>query len=296
MLAEKMSYREKMVMTMLVAFILFVIGSAVERKNGTEPLHLPGSVDISSARGTVSASAAVSNPTTEELEALHRHADSMMQRLDEVADFLNIKRLPKVFLVHRRDFDPDRYELGDLDTRQGVLIRLNAIASAPDEERWLRMAIRSVLLAHQHNRLDSDTRDWVVTGFPVWWLARSDKARILQEFAVANSVPQDDTSSLSESDLVRWRAYKKRVGEERAQLEAGAVMFSLSEKAKADAMRAFLSQVLGYEAPYDFRATIHDYWYSVSSVLRATTGLTLDDLVSHLHGSLLPGATRSGDP
>ncbi len=295
MLAEKMSYREKLTMTALVAFVLFVIASVIERQTAAEPLYLPGSVDVSSARVAVSVSAAVSSPTTAEMEALQGHADSMMDHLDEVAEFLNIKNLPKVFLVHRRDFDPDRYELGDLDTRQGVLIRLNAIASAPDGERWLRMAIRSVLLAHQHNRLDSDTRDWVVTGFPIWWLARSDKGRIVQEFAVANSVSQDDASSLSESELVRWRAYKKRVGEERAQLAAGAIMFSLSERAKAEDMRAFLSHVLGYEAPYDFRATIHDYWYSVSSVLRATTGLTLADLVSHLHGTLLPGAVGSGD-
>jgi hypothetical protein len=84
---------------------------------------------------------------------------------------------------------------------------------------------------------------------------------------------------LHESDLLRWRAYKKEVGESRAEESAGRLVAALNEKTTPETLRAFLVQVLGYQAPYDVRATIHDSWYSVRSVLRSTTKLELSDLI-----------------
>jgi len=279
MLAEKMSFREKLAVTAMIIGVLFVIVSVVERRKSTEPLYLPGSIDVAYARGTVSVAAAVAAPKDEELDALQRHAKSTSELLNELGEYLGIAGLPKLFLVHRPDFGPGRFELGDLDTRQGVLVRLNAIKTAPDDERWLRMLVRSVLMAHQHNRLDSDTRDWVNTGFAVWWIARKDTVEIHKQ--IDSEEPNEDRvdRELHESDLRRWRAYKKEVGESRAEEAAGRLLITLSEKAAPDSLRAFLVQVLGYQAPYDVRATIHDSWYSVRSVLRSKTKLELSDLI-----------------
>lgn len=279
MLAEKMSFREKLVMATLIFFLIFVIGSVVDRYQATEPLYLPGSIDLDYARGLVSAAAAVADPKDEERDALERHAKTTSEVLDALGEYLDIQSFPKLYLVHRRDFGPGRYEVGDLDTRQGVLIRFNAIKSTPDDEKWLRMVIRSVLLAHQHGRLDSDTRDWVVTGFSVWWPARNDLARIKNEIATENERGEPSARDLTATDLVRWRAYKKEVGESRAQLDAARILISMSEQTNPEAMRTFLSSVLGYRAPYDARATIHDYWYPVDSVLNDSTQLTLSNLI-----------------
>jgi hypothetical protein len=278
-LAEKMSFREKLVITAMIFCMFFIIGSVVDRQKSTEPLEMPGAIDLTYARGTVSVAAAVAKLNDEENDALERHAQAVSKMLDEMGEYLDIPRLPKLFLVHRGDLDPDRFELGDLDTRQGVLIRLNALENGTDNEKWLRMVIRSVLMAHQHGRLDSDTRDWVVTGFSVWWPARNDASFIEQQVASDVSSSEVVNRDLRESDLVRWRAYKKEVGESRAQLVAGKILVSLSEKITPESMRAFLRTVLAYRAPYDFRATIHDYWYSVPSTLRTTAQLNLSDLI-----------------
>ncbi len=280
MLAEKMSFREKLAMTAMIISVIFVIGSVVERQKSTEPLYLPGAIDIAYARGTISAAAAVATPKDEELDAIQRHAKSIRELLDELGEYLSVASLPKIYLVHRPDFGSGRFELGDLDTRQGVLIRMNATRTMPEDERWLRMVIRSVLMAHQHDRLDSDTRDWVVTGFAVWWPARNDTSRIKAEMDLDEASSDQSGRELSVSDLLRWRAYKNEMGEIRAEKSAGRLLATLSEKTTPESLRNFLVRVLGYRAPYDVRATIHDSWYSVRSVLRATTKLELADLVN----------------
>jgi hypothetical protein len=280
MLAEKMSFREKLATTAMIISVFFVIASVIERQKSTEPLYLPGAIDVAYARGTVSVAAAVAAPKDEELSAIQRHAKSTSELLNEVGDYLRIASLPKLYLVHRPDFKSDRFELGDLDTRQGVLIRMNATNNAPDDKRWQRMVVRSVLMAHQHNRLDSDTRDWVVTGFAAWWTSRNDHAGITQGNELDEGNSDQSVRDVSASDLRRWRAYKKEVGESRAEQAAGRLLITLSEKAAPDSLREFLVGVLGYQASYDFRATIHDYWYSVSSVLRSKTKLKLSDLIT----------------
>lgn len=286
MLAEKMSFREKIAICGVLLSLMWFSVSVSERQQSIAPLHLPGSVDTVFSRGTVSAAAAMVNPGHEVVEALERHSKSASLLLDEVSDYLDIQSLPTVFFVHREDFKAGRYESGNIDTRQGVLIRFNAVENTPGSEQWKRTIIRSVLLAHQHNRLDSDTRDWVVTGFAAWWAADKDGRSINAELVAAGMLNDNWVEELSESDLAAWRAYRKRVGDQQCELVAGALIAALNAESTPESTREFLCEVLGYSAPHDIRAMIHDYWYSVDSVLASSTKLTFEDICKPVREAL----------
>ncbi len=38
--------------------------------------------------------------------------------------------MPRLYLVHRRDMDSGEFENGELDTRQGCLVRLNLLKTS----------------------------------------------------------------------------------------------------------------------------------------------------------------------
>ena len=76
---------------------LMIAGSIAERVEKTDRLDLPDSVDIFLGPTTVSAAAAVVKPTEDERNAIKAHADSAAILLRDVADFLELKKLPPLF-------------------------------------------------------------------------------------------------------------------------------------------------------------------------------------------------------
>jgi hypothetical protein len=284
MLSEKMSFREKISIAVIFFGCIATIGSVAEQRKSTEQLNLPGSIELEYKRGIAHAAPSDIRPSAEVFTALEAHLQSSCNVLDEMAEYLRIERLPKLFIVHRPDYGSGKFEVGQIDTRQGVLIRFNAIETNPKDQQWIQMLVRSVLLAHQHNRLDSDSRDWIVTGFSVWWPARNDTDWIDHEVAT-RQVNEEATEGERKTevvlkDLLAWKAYKKKTGDVNALHQAGMLIRTLRRKSEPESIRDFFSEVLGYHPPYDFRAAIHDYWYSVESVLKRRLNLTLKDLVT----------------
>jgi hypothetical protein len=280
MLSEKMSFREKISIAVVFFGCMVTIGSMADQRKSTEQLDLPGSIDLEYKRGIAHAAPSDKHPSQEVFTALEEHLQSSCAVLDEMAEYLRIESLPKLFLIHRPDYGSDKFEVGKIDTRQGVLIRLNAIETHPEDPQWVRVLVRSVLIAHQHERLDSDRREWIVTGFSSWWPARKDSALIDQEIATYQTTQAEEKPKPVVSDLLAWRAYKKKTGDEHARYQAVLLIRTLRQKSDPEAMRNFFSEVLGYCPPYDFRASIHDHWYSVESVLKKRLNLTLADLIT----------------
>lgn len=280
MLSEKMSFREKISIAVVFFGCMVTIGSVAEQRKNTEQLDLPGSIDLEYKRGIAHAAPSDTNPSQEVFTALGEHLQSSCDVLDEMAEYLRIEGLPKLFLIHRPDYGSGKFEVGKIDTRQGVLIRLNAIETNPKDPQWIRVLVRSVLIAHQHERLDSDRREWIVTGFSSWWPTGKDADAINREIATRQPPQAQQKPKPLVSDLRAWRAYKKKTGDEHARYQAALLIRTLRQKSDPESMRDFFSEVLGYSPPYDFRASIHDYWYSVESVLKKRLNLTLADLIT----------------
>ena len=279
MLSEKMSSREKLAMGAITLVAFSMIGMASEQKRDTKPLHLPGAVDVSLRAATVSAAAAVSAPTDEEKAALDKHAHAAAELLASAADYLHCAHLPPLYLVHRRDMGKYQVEDGDLDSRQGCLLRANLVATGPDDGLLQYMIIERILAANQHFRLRSDTRGWIVEGFAKWWPIR-DKAKTVAEYIQMQRFPKDLADcKITGVTLQNWLHYRHKMGLVRAQRLAGVGVMTLGE-AGEDKRQQFLATILGYSAPHDARACLHDAFNNVLSVLPATTGMDLNTLAT----------------
>lgn len=292
MLAEKMSSREKFALTAVVLGGAAAIAGVSDRIRMTEPLYLPGAVDTDYGYGKISAAAAVAQPTDKEIEALANHSRAASQVLCEVAEYLDIPQMPLLFIVHRADFKPGKFERGDLSSQQGVLIRMNAVRNPPDDLEFTRYVIREIISARQHRRLDSDTRGWVLHGFAIWWPVREEIGSVHE---LMKSLPSaggtqpaatgTDGLAVDADGFSRWLARSKELGEERSKLVAATAVLVLNQSG-ADRQKVFLQRVLGYQAPYDFRATVHDYWYSLPSTLYQTVDMDLNELAERVNSEL----------
>jgi ABC-2 family transporter protein len=292
MLAEKMSSREKLAITAIVFGGLAVMSGVLDRISKTEPLYLPGAVDTDYDYGMISAAAAVAQPTDAELNALAAHSQAASQTLGEVAEYLGIIRMPMLFIVHRRDFETGKIERGDLSSQQGVLVRINALENNPDDVEVQRYLIREVLSARQHRRLNSDTRGWVLHGFATWWPVRKDISSVRQLLDSLPASDEKESAAIEPAGLLvnadgfnRWLAWSEELGTRSSQLVAATAVTVLKQSGE-DRQRDFLQLVLAYDAPYDFRATVHDFWYSLRSTLHQAVDIDLPELSERVHSEL----------
>ena len=278
MLSEKMSAREKMTVTALIIVALMVVGSVAERRKNTDPLHLPGAVDVTLRSATVSAAAAVSVPTPEEKAALQKHANAAAEMLASAGDYLGCEVLPPLFLVHRRDFEKGKIESGDLDSRQGYLVRFNLLLNAADDPVLQSHILKKILEVNQHYRLDSDERGWVLDGFAVWWPIREMVESPADLLKLRKHVKKAAKVRLTEKKVMEWLRFKTDFKPDVAASIAGVSMVVLGESGD-EPRRRFLSDVLGYSAPHDFRASLHDAFNGVPSLLRKRTDFEMTSLV-----------------
>lgn len=286
MLSERMSAREKMASIGLSIVAILFVSTAASRAEKTEPLQLPGSTDVVLRSARISVAAAVKDPTLEERSLMQRHADQAAEFLATVADYLNCKRLPQVFIVHRRDFEELEFENGVLDSRQGVLLRLNLSKTPPESTELQSRLLKQVLGAHQHYRLGSDTRGWVLEGFATWWPLRERAATTSELIRLWSHADEVQEVTITDTDLRSWLKFSAELDNETLVSTLAAAGVLEIGKVNSDGQRRFLSAVLGYEAPHDFRATLHDSWYNVSYLLRSNTGMTIDALAQRWTKSL----------
>jgi hypothetical protein len=276
MLSEEMSSREKLVVISLGVAGLMIVGSTAERVERTDPLDLPDSIDIELGPVTVSAAAAVSQPTADEGIALRAHADSAAAILREVTDYLKIQKLPPLFLVHRRDFTSNEFQDGDLASRQGYLLRINMLKTPASSSVLRSRIIGRLLNVNQHDRLNSDSRGWILHGFAYWWPRKATSD--FSDSLTAEARQEFHETELTEKDLVQWKRFRKSRGEDFDEGMTASVGIESIWQQDAQLCREFLSKTLGYSAPHDVRASIHDWWYSTPYLVKTVLKTDLRDL------------------
>ena len=294
LLSETMSAREKIVLTALAIFFLMLIGSNVEREYKTDPLHLPGAVDIAQNAATISAAAAVQEPTHEENEAIRLHSQSIAECLSSAATFLRIAKLPTLFMVHRRDMKPEEFDDGNLDSRQGYLIRFNMLDTPPESEILRSHILKKVLDVHQHYRLDTDERGWVLEGFASWWPLRDRQSTPTDVIRSRQLELACSGLRIDEADITGWLRFKENLEDERVASTVAAVGLMVLGQMGEESRRTFLGNVLGYNAPHDFRAWLHDTWFSVPTLLQRDLRLNSFQLAKYWTTALQLGALQSG--
>ena len=297
MLSERMSSREKLVIISLLVAGLMTLSAVAERVEKVDPLDMPDSVDIVDELVNVSAAAAVVKPTEDERKAMRLHAENAAKIIREVAVYLRIRKFPPLFLLHRRDLENEEYQNGELNSRQGYLLRLNMLETQPSSLTLQSQVIEKLLDANQHNRLNSDTRGWILKGFAYWWPRHSPSEPIAvasERFANEDEFVLGQTTMVAKN-LVQWKLFRKQLQAEENEGLIALVGIETIWRQDQAACREFLSAVLGYAAPHDFRASVHDWWYSTSYLLRTTVRMNFEDLASKWTSALrnkVPGQTE----
>ena len=261
MLSEKMSMREKIVFTIMTFAAFYGLTVFAAQVNSEKPLSLPGSVDFKRGAAMVFAAATEIDPTPDEQQALKAHATAAGEMLEQVGVYLGCKSLPPVYLIHRRDFDMEAKCETDLN---GVEIRVNLLKVHPGDRGLQAGIIQSVLFANQYSRLDSDTRGWVLEGFSTWWPVRAAAKTPTDFIKLPGHGEKPVVRTLSRWDLENWLKTKKRMTEAEQSTSAGLAMIVLGDYGD-EPRRRFLAAILGYSAPKNVGATLHDWLHPVGS-------------------------------
>ncbi len=277
MMAEKMSMREKVVFTVMVLAAIIALGTIHEKSVSQKPLNLPGSVDFKRRSATVSVAAAVVAPTPEEEQALRAHGLAIAEMLEQAGAYLECESLPPVFIIHRRDFDSDTTEVDGDQSKKRVLIRCNLLIKKPADAEFQSRILEAVLEVHQLGRLKSDTRGWVLQGFATWWPVR-DIAKTPADFIKLPGYEEElSMRTLRSDDLENWLRTTASISPEEQQTMAGLGIIALGDYGD-EPRRRFLAAVLGYSAPLNVRASLHDWFHPIGRTLKSTTGSDLASL------------------
>lgn len=277
MLSEKMSARERATFIILTLVALMMIGHVKEQHENTDPLSLPGSIDIDNGVVTISAAAAVNEPTDLEKAALKAHASAADALLKEVATYLRTPKLPPLFLVHRRDLEKGEIENGDLDSRQGTLLRLNLLITPTDDHKLQTEILYHHLGAHQHFRKHLKDTRWVLRGFSAWWPQRG-RALSAPSATLVSLTPTGD-------DLRKWLTFEEGQDERDAADYAALCIHTLSQ-AGPNAQQQFLSSALGSTYSHDGRGSLRDLFQPLTQLLNEATSWTLDELAKRANSQL----------
>ncbi len=277
MMSEKMSTREKIVLTTMALAAVVAIGAIYEKQESLTPLNLPGSVDRREGAASVSVAAAVAVPSPAEEQALDAHATAVAGMLAEAGAYLDCASLPPVYLVHRRDFTAKQFEIDESKSPKRIIIRRNLVMTSPSDTEFQSQIVVSVLGVHQLGRLSSDTRGWILDGFAAWWPVRK-RVQTPADFMKLHPLGEvPPVRTLQENDLVNWLMTIKDLTPAQQSALAGLGMVALGEYGEQPRQR-FLAKVLGYPAPLDVRAALHDWFHPVSRIMKSTTGGDLESL------------------
>lgn len=286
LLAEKMSSREKVFMSMIVLVGFIVASLQYERIKAVAPVQIPGAVETQRGVARVVASAAVDAPSRAETAAIEAATRRSAEQLGELAEYLRCRSFPAAYIVHRRDLKARELTDGELKPTQGVMVRVNLTAEKFDDPALQEWLLRHALLTHTGLLAGRERNAWVLDGFTWWWThSQHGKVDALDEtarVAARTAMPAE----FSERSLRRWYSTRKKLGEKKARQFAGVGLAVLAQRKGAEGVRTFLSSMLGEHQPPDTRGWWHDMLKPAPARLHSATGWTEADLTREWRAAL----------
>ena len=276
LLAEKMSSREKIFLTLLTLVAMMVIGQVTEHRKTSTPVQMPGAAEARHGVVQVLASAAVDAPSREETATLQRTANEVAAELGALADYLGFDSFPPVFNVHRRDLAGHDLVDGELKLEQGVLVRTNLLAPGFKAEALNKWLLRATLNAHTHGIATRERNVWVLEGL-IWWWPRSKHGEVSAwDEALHAERDSAPVAKFTPAQLHAWLTLLKSLSTKNAEAFAGSGLALLAERHGTASLRRFLSDRYAQAQPADSRGWWRDFIRPTGTRLRAATGLTED--------------------
>ena len=277
LLAERMSSREKLVLTFLGIATIMSFSYLSEQRIAATPVVVPGSFDVERGPAHVSVSAAVDAPLSGEITTSKRVANHVADDLAAMANYLGCATLPPVFIVHRRDFTGGEMENGNLTRKQGLMVKTNLMAKDFHEDALRGWIVREILLLKSSRRADLEKNAWVLDGFPLWWRqVQGEQPSPSQNPPVFSHARSAMPADFSSRNIEQWLLLRKKAGEKAAADLAWTGLAILAEKHGAEACRRFVSSMLGRDIPEDARGWLHDAVNPMSHRFEKATSTKLD--------------------
>jgi len=275
-LGERISYREKIT---LVAVLLGALSAAVlvGEKKPKQPYDTVGAATASHPAVTVKVS-----PGS---DAAQRLASDLANDLGAMADFLDIKNLPPVFVTERRDLDADNFEHGILANAEGVAARTNFTDAEWRYVDFLEYMVGESLQAHSNGRIGFEPAFWIVDGFCLYWAHRragenpeADPAELdgarknlwLRALYGSENYAQPLTRR---QHIDRWFAWQRHSGHHITAGVGWSGLVTLRNEVGEEKFRSFLRSTLGRETPKNITTTIADLVNPPEQHLKDSTGL-----------------------
>ena len=276
LLAEKMSPREKVVITFLALASVMLSTYLWEHFKTTTPVRMPGAIETQRGIVKVFATAAVDAPTTEETATLQRVANRAADELGALAAYLGCRTFPQIFIVHRRDLKKE-YS-ASYESSQALIARANLTAADFSESTFHSSLIAGALEAHTHGLASRERNLWALHGIEEWWPRRADAPALGESpggrLADARQIMPAD---FSPEHLAAWYSLRRDGGHFGASYAQGLAAIGLEVLAQRhgeDARRRFLAAMFGPGRPKDFRGWFGDVVRSQLHGLRATAGVS----------------------
>ena len=280
LLAEKMSAREKVVMTLVVGAVMSLSAWLFEHYKTATPVRMPGALEAERGVVRVFASAAVDAPSREETAALERTAKRAAEELGALAEYLGCKTFPPVFIVHRRDLGAGEFSDGELKPSQGAMVRVNLTASELRERQFDERLVRAALFAHTGGLAGRERNFWVLDGVVHWWPRRGNPHTVPpadeEQWALARKTMPENFST---RHLSAWHSVWRDTGVKEGRALAGSGLAVLAASHGVEARQRFLAAMFGPARSADFRGWLADVLRPRASRFRAAAGIAEEAFV-----------------
>ena len=243
LLAEKMSYREKVFMAALLIGFSWALGALGEKLHKA-PFDLANAAFEERPGVRVKVSTGVTQDQDAERLAAH-----VARELSEMREYLGLEKLPSVFISSRRDLDANRFESGTLERGEGVYVQANFASKDWRDDPFMAWLVREVLTVSSERRVLLESRRWVLDGFGLFWVSRDDATARPLTLRALYGVEK----GFSVDDLHRWLTFTERVGSDVAEGVAWSGLRSLSRHQGAQHCQELLRTALAKPEAKDIR-------------------------------------------
>lgn len=261
-LSQRMSPRERVVVTVAVISLISLLGQLDARKpKPAFTLHNAITSGAGASRVAIARADKLTEPTARRL------ADKMSSDLQELQSYLSLSALPGMFVLPDASIDSDVFSRAALPSSDGVVLRAAISAEHFDQQEFRAYAVAQVLEWYTHDRAQREDRRWLLDGFTQWWIARASSERqdqLTQRAALAARMLHFESARL-DAQLRHWLMVREQLGDCLSDALAWRAVALLVEELGPDRFRGLTTMLFGKHLPGDARAaflesSFNDAW------------------------------------
>ncbi len=274
LLAEKMTHREKIVVT-AVTLTFMVAVSIYDKRIEKRPFDLPGAVEAACENVTVRISSEQGVEDDQSLGLAQLVADeaSAMQQ------YLGLSDPPPIFITQWGELDAYRFERAELDGAEGLLVRANLKSGDWDDGRFLAWLLRELLIVWSDRRLQWEPNHWILDGFPVYWTCRDEALAARDREQIELRAAYGASLEFSPNEVAEWLSYRERVGEEIAAAVAWQGLETFRQRQGEERFREFLQAAMDCSVPADVRGMLHEWSRPIPKIIAKQGGSSYSELI-----------------